>query len=539
MHGLTLFVTLFVAYLTTTTAYVWPSPQLDALESLRWDLDRHPIAPFVQPCTFFLFSVDGPSGRSNVADWVRTAYHDMATHNNADGTGGMDASIRFPEEQARAENAADGFNNTLRLLAGVANRYVSIADALALGAITAIENCGGPQIAFRGGRIDAAEPNKPGVPQPQQDLQTHTSAFARQGFTQTEMIGLVACGHTFGGVQHAPFPDIVPEMNDPNNTDSVAHFDSTFIHFDNNVAKQYISGTTQNPLVVGSNDTTNSDKRIFGSDGNVTMHSFATSPSLFASTCSKLFAKMLNTVPKDVKLTEVIQPLPVKPDNLELTLDGDKVVFSGTVRFWNMTEDPKRTVRLLWSDHLNSQNTNKKNNTATLTFSSVSTGVSSSAAWYSFDDPPIALDARAGITGMRFVVDGKVHDQGGVGFAVQDAVVFSKTSCLTDPDASPVKGRFDIGVRNGANVTRVFLEEEVKDSVGRITVVETDFPRPLSPPATPPSNSSNPANTTSAYTIWSMNMTSASGGKPTIGAEIGGVKVSTGRVAVLFDLPPC
>jgi hypothetical protein len=72
MHGLTLFVTLFVAYLTTTTAYVWPSPQLDALESLRWDLDRHPIAPFVQPCTFFLFSVDGPSGRSNVADWVRT-----------------------------------------------------------------------------------------------------------------------------------------------------------------------------------------------------------------------------------------------------------------------------------------------------------------------------------------------------------------------------------------------------------------------------------------------------------------------------------
>ncbi|KAJ7853396.1 heme peroxidase, partial [Mycena leptocephala] len=450
-------------------------------------------------------------------------HHDMATHNNADGTGGMDASIRFPEEQARgAENAADGFNNTLRLLAGVVNRYVSIlADALALGTITDIENCGGPQIAFRGGRIDAAEPNKPGVPQPQQDLQTHTSAFARQGFTQTEMIGLVACGHTFGGVQHAPFPDIVPEMNDPNNTESVAHFDSTFIHFDNNVAKEYISGTTQNPLVVGSNDTTNSDKRIFGNDGNVTMHSFATSPSLFASTCSKLFARMLDTVPKDVKLTEVIQPLPVKPDNLELTLDGDKVLFSGTVR--SMTEDPKRTVRLLWSDHLNSQNANKKNNTATLTFSSVSTGVSSTAAWYSFDDPPIALDAKAGITGMRFVVDGKVHDQGGVGFAVQDTVVFSKTSCLTDPDASPVKGRFDIGVRNGANVTRVFLEQEVKDSVGRITVVETDFP----------------PNTTSAYTIWSMNMTSASGGKPTIGAEIGGVKVSTGRVAVLFDLPPC
>jgi hypothetical protein len=50
-----------------------------------------------------------------------------------------------------------------------------------------------------------------------------------------------------------------------------------------------------------------------------------------------------------------------------------------------MTEDPKRTFRLLWDDHLavssKNMNTNKnKNNTATLTFSSVSTGVSSTVA---------------------------------------------------------------------------------------------------------------------------------------------------------------
>jgi hypothetical protein len=110
---------------------------------------------------------------------------------------------------------------------------------------------GGPEIAFRGGRIDAGEPNTPGVPEPQQDLDSHIAAFARQGFTQTEMIKLIACGyvhsvytpsyffdlgrHSFGGVEHAPFPDIVPEMNDANNTLSVAHFDSTFVHFDNNV----------------------------------------------------------------------------------------------------------------------------------------------------------------------------------------------------------------------------------------------------------------------------------------------------------------
>lgn len=57
------------------------------------------------------------------------------------------------------------------------------------------EISGGPEIAFRGGRVDAAEPNAPGVPQPQDALASHIAAFARQGFSQTEMIGLVACGY--------------------------------------------------------------------------------------------------------------------------------------------------------------------------------------------------------------------------------------------------------------------------------------------------------------------------------------------------------
>ncbi|KAJ7042381.1 hypothetical protein C8F04DRAFT_75564 [Mycena alexandri] len=88
--------------------------------------------------------------------------------------------------------------------------------------------------------------------------------------------------HTFGGVQHDPFPNIVPELNDPSNLESVAHFDTTNLHFDNNVATEYISGTTQNPLVVGFNDTTNSDKRTFGSDGKMLLcnHSSTRLPSL-------------------------------------------------------------------------------------------------------------------------------------------------------------------------------------------------------------------------------------------------------------------
>lgn len=107
-----------------------------------------------------------------------------------------------------------------------------------------------------------------------------------------------------------------------------------------NRATEYVAGTTSNPLVIGSNDTMNSDKRIFSSDGNVTMQayvpnglcvsypaehftSFASSPAFFSSTCSKLFERMLNTVPRGVQLTDVIDPLAIKPQKIALIYMGD------------------------------------------------------------------------------------------------------------------------------------------------------------------------------------------------------------------------
>ncbi|KAJ6573716.1 heme peroxidase [Mycena sp. CBHHK59/15] len=511
-----------LAYLATVDAWIWPSPQLDALESQRFDLERHGIAAFIRPCDLFIFDTAN-SGRSDAADWIRTAYHDMATHNIVDGTGGLDASIRFDEEQSRPENTGDGFANTVGLLLGESTRYVSIADVLALAAIIAIENCGGPDIAFRGGRVDAAEPNLPGVPQPQENLESHISSFARQGFTQAEMIGLVACGHSFGGVQHAPFPDIVPELNDPTSLQSVVHFDSTPVTFDNNVANEYISNTTKNPLVVGLNDTTNSDKRIFGSDDNATMLSFANSPQLFASTCADLFARMLDTVPTGVTLSQVITPLPVKPYDLKLLHDGDNIQFSGEVRFWNMTADGDRTVQLLRDDHVGGLN----NVTLVQSGTSTSAGGRNTAAWYSIS---LTLEAAAGITSMRFAVDGTLEDQGGVGFAVADDIMFSNSSCFNS-DGNNVGGHLDVAVRNGVNPTRVYLEEQVRDDVSRPTIVEVD----ITPPA-------QPAGPDAVYAIWSAVIpitgifdTSAY----SIGAEIDGVKVTRSDPRFVTDFSPC
>ncbi|KAJ6457968.1 putative L-ascorbate oxidase [Mycena sanguinolenta] len=518
--------------LASAFAYTWPSPQLDALEAVRYDQVGFntigtTLSNFVQPCNLYLFdSVAGglKSGRSDAADWIRTAYHDVATHNIWDGTGGLDASIRFPEEQARAENAGNGFVNTAGIVFAVVDRYVSMADSIALGALIAIESCGGPEIAFRGGRIDAGEVNAPGVPIPQESLLEHIQIFERQGFTPTEMIGLVACGHSFGGVQQKFFPDIANPLNDANDTEDVSHFDSTFVGFDNNIATEYISGTTQNPLVVGFNETTNSDRRIFGSDGNHTMRAFAKSPELFAATCADLYARMLNTVPRGVVLTELIEPLPVKPSKVTLTMDGDILELSGFVRFWGLAQNSTRTVNILWEDH------NGGTGNSSLVFAGVSssTGGKYTAAWYGFNPSSpfqfLSLDPVAGVKSLSFVVDGKLEDQNGLGFAVQDAYMFSKTSCSS---GAPVTGRLDVAVRNDANLTRLYIENKTFDSANRIVIVEVDVLRPADPVAL-----------NSAYSTWSMNLTDQ-GVDFNIGAEIDGVKYSTTEAYNFEEFSTC
>ncbi|KAJ7333382.1 heme peroxidase [Mycena albidolilacea] len=172
----------------------------------------------------------------------------------------------------------------------------TVADVLTLAAIAAIENCRGPSIPFCGRHIDVVAPNAPGVPQPQEDLAT----FKWQEFSKTEMIGLLACGHTFSSVAHPPFPNVMPNLNDTSNTHT--------------------------------NTTTNSDAWIFGSNRGKVMRRFASSPAFFASTCASLFVHMLDTIPSGVVLSEVLMPLPVKLDMLQLMLDGDKLLFAGEVR---------------------------------------------------------------------------------------------------------------------------------------------------------------------------------------------------------------
>jgi hypothetical protein len=78
-----------LTFFATASAYVWPSPQLDALEALRFDQTGFSVlsttlSTFVKPCALFVFdgTVGTTSGRSNAADWIRTVRSSMASLRN-------------------------------------------------------------------------------------------------------------------------------------------------------------------------------------------------------------------------------------------------------------------------------------------------------------------------------------------------------------------------------------------------------------------------------------------------------------------------
>ncbi|KAK7018704.1 hypothetical protein VNI00_018297 [Paramarasmius palmivorus] len=274
------------------------------------------------------------------AQWVRLAYHDMSTHNVDDGTGGLDASIAY--ELDRAENIGSGMADSITDFVFFTSPANGLADLIAMGTVIGVAACGGPIVPFRAGRVDALAAGPPGVPEPQQDLESHTESFRRQGFTQSEMIGLVACGHTLGGVRREDFPEVIHDTSVNFTT-----FDST-VEFDNRVVAEYLDGTTNNPLVTGPNSTTNSDLRIFSSDGNATMQSIASSED-FRQVCSSLFEKMINTVPNGVELSDIVEPIEYKVGDTRLyPNDAGSFTFTTSIRV--LSSNPQRKVTLLWGD---------------------------------------------------------------------------------------------------------------------------------------------------------------------------------------------
>ncbi|KAJ3576656.1 hypothetical protein NP233_g302 [Leucocoprinus birnbaumii] len=328
-------------------AYQYPSPQYEALETFLYEGQRGDgsnLASLVHPCRKRTGTMS-----SVAAEWLRFAFHDMATHNVDDGTGGLDGSLVY--ELERPENFGLGFNQTATDFETFPNKYVSRADIFALGAVFAVATCGGPVIPYRGGRVDVWQAGGFGTPQPHEDLDTLKEEFRKQGFSNTEMITLTACGHSLGGVRDTDFPMLVS----PSTTPGVPHiigFDSTELQYDNKVVTEYLSGTTQNVLVNTPNTTMASDLRVFTSDGNQTMQGLADS-NTFMSQCQSLLERMFNTVPQGVTLTDEITLIPAKVSGAQLTIEQGQLVFKSTLRLTQPNDaklNTNRTVTMFWCD---------------------------------------------------------------------------------------------------------------------------------------------------------------------------------------------
>jgi hypothetical protein len=103
-----------------------------------------------------------------------------------------------------------------------------VADLVATSVVMAVDNCGGPQIPLRSGKISATKSSPFEVLAPDTNLETPLSFFASSGFNQVDSIGLTACGHTMGSLHHGEFRTVVgPSAVTPNNTAGGIHFDDT------------------------------------------------------------------------------------------------------------------------------------------------------------------------------------------------------------------------------------------------------------------------------------------------------------------------
>src|SRR3569833_3077867 len=89
------------------TGLHWPDPVIDEIEDLVFE-PASILAFGVASCEKKPFPSSPSSGRTNAQEWVRTAYHDMATADVQAGTGGIDASIAFEASLNRPENVGSG-----------------------------------------------------------------------------------------------------------------------------------------------------------------------------------------------------------------------------------------------------------------------------------------------------------------------------------------------------------------------------------------------------------------------------------------------
>lgn len=438
-------------------APTWPA-STDELEDLLYVNSGYRARGFaspVIPCS----NGEGPD-RNSAAEWIRTAFHDMASANANTGVGGTDGSILY--ELSSSEHAGAAFRNTLTRYAPYYSSQTSLADLIAAGVYSATRSCGGPVVPIRGGRKDATGSGPSGqIPDAANAIGIFRNQFTRMGFASvnnTEMIQLVACGHTLGGVHAAEQPLIINSGEFPNN---YAHFDTSVASFDNKIATEFYSGNPMNPMVFGKayradGRGRDSDRRVYGSDGNITITAMSDAQT-FNNMCKTVFQKMIEIVPRGVTLTEVVTPYDVKPYDIQLTLldGGVSLGFTGEIRVRTNSRSGTK-VQLVYKDRTGVSASTPIDTSSKGTAS----GFDDNFSFFSFST---SLSAETSISSFIVVVTSssgtETFTNNDNGFAVNDNVIFQSPQSCADGSgkltvAAAVRGDDSPNVQVVARVPR-------------------------------------------------------------------------------------
>lgn len=146
------------------------------------------------------------------ADWedgswgpifVRLAWHASGTYSVFDGRGGSDgATMRFKPESEHGANA--GLAHARNKLEAIKEQFpwISYADLWVLASVTAIEEAGGPKVAFTPGRVDHKDNSNMNLadsrlPDALREEDHIRAIFHRMGMSDQEIVALIGA-HALG-----------------------------------------------------------------------------------------------------------------------------------------------------------------------------------------------------------------------------------------------------------------------------------------------------------------------------------------------------
>jgi hypothetical protein len=456
-------------------------------------------------------------GIQKAAEWVRTAFHDSVTHDATTKTGGLDASIQY--ELDRPENLGAALNNTLADISSSVNIRSSAADVLALSLVMSVARCADMRVPLRLGRKDAAEAGIKGVPEAHTDLDTTRKRFETASLSETDMITLIACGHSIGGVHSVDHPEIV---SGPVTAENKASFDTTLGVLDNNVVMEYLDNSTANPLVVNTNNTLNSDKRIFAADDNKTMRKLA-DKAYFKSQCETVFEKMLSLVPGDVTLTEPLEPADIRPYISSYQLKDGSVEISGRIRV-RVTpvtgrDQDSLTASIIPAPRGNITVAEIAARRATFRGGTSFGYLDENFLWFEFDQ---TLNASEAFSSFTIRVNDDTYDNGGTGgYPVNADILYQEAQSCVAWDATKREGTLNVTAAVSKSLLQAGAAPQI--NVVKKTKVQGNFIPRLQPETIPMIRSSKE---TAGYVYYTASTTlSGDGLDPTLDIAVGDSKV--------------